>query len=313
MTGRATERLPRPGRRRLATRRGGADPGRPRARERRGGGPRHLRRGARTASSWTGGRSRRSRSPTSSCTSRPGVVTTARDPHGRPTVVELVDRPAARRARGPARRRHDGRAAPHQRRPARAPARCTRATRWTRSTRPRSRESPTTRRCAGSPRASSSTTAARRPPRVRRLGPSRLELTLHEGRKHQVKRMCEAVGHPVRRLHRSALRRPDAGRRRARRAGASSSAGEVAAAAGRAGPAGSGSRPSRGGARPREDELLHVGEPEEAVERRVGGGRPRAARPSPRGRREAMISEPAASVRWNPVSESPSIAAEQAK
>jgi pseudouridine synthase len=32
---------------------------------------------------------------------------------------------------------------------------------------------------------------------------STLELTLHEGRKHQVKRMCEAVGHPVRRLHRS--------------------------------------------------------------------------------------------------------------
>jgi pseudouridine synthase len=31
---------------------------------------------------------------------------------------------------------------------------------------------------------------------------SRLELILHEGRKHQVKRMCEAVGHPVRRLHR---------------------------------------------------------------------------------------------------------------
>ena len=29
-----------------------------------------------------------------------------------------------------------------------------------------------------------------------------LELALHEGRKHQVKRMCEAVGHPVRRLHR---------------------------------------------------------------------------------------------------------------
>lgn len=32
---------------------------------------------------------------------------------------------------------------------------------------------------------------------------TRLELTLHEGRKHQVKRMCEAVGHPVRRLHRT--------------------------------------------------------------------------------------------------------------
>ena len=41
------------------------------------------------------------------------------------------------------------------------------------------------------------------PARVRRLGPSRLELSLHEGRKHQVKRMLEAVGHPVRRLHRS--------------------------------------------------------------------------------------------------------------
>jgi 23S rRNA pseudouridine2605 synthase len=38
---------------------------------------------------------------------------------------------------------------------------------------------------------------------VRRLARSRIELTLHEGRKHQVKRMCEAVGHPVLRLHRS--------------------------------------------------------------------------------------------------------------
>jgi 23S rRNA pseudouridine2605 synthase len=41
------------------------------------------------------------------------------------------------------------------------------------------------------------------PARVRRLAPSRIELTIHEGRKHQVKRMLEAVGHPVRRLHRS--------------------------------------------------------------------------------------------------------------
>ena len=37
---------------------------------------------------------------------------------------------------------------------------------------------------------------------VRRLAPSRLELVLHEGRKHQVKRMVAAVGHPVLRLHR---------------------------------------------------------------------------------------------------------------
>jgi 23S rRNA pseudouridine2605 synthase len=41
------------------------------------------------------------------------------------------------------------------------------------------------------------------PARVRRLGPSLVELTIHEGRKHQVKRMLQAVGHPVRRLHRN--------------------------------------------------------------------------------------------------------------
>jgi 23S rRNA pseudouridine2605 synthase len=41
------------------------------------------------------------------------------------------------------------------------------------------------------------------PARARRLGPSLVELTLHEGRKHQVKRMLAAVGHPVARLHRS--------------------------------------------------------------------------------------------------------------
>jgi 23S rRNA pseudouridine2605 synthase len=42
------------------------------------------------------------------------------------------------------------------------------------------------------------------PARVRSLGPSTIELTIHEGRNRQVKRMCEAVGHPVRRLHRAA-------------------------------------------------------------------------------------------------------------
>jgi 23S rRNA pseudouridine2605 synthase len=41
------------------------------------------------------------------------------------------------------------------------------------------------------------------PAQARRVGPSRVELLLHEGRKHQVKRMLAAVGHPVRRLHRS--------------------------------------------------------------------------------------------------------------
>ena len=45
------------------------------------------------------------------------------------------------------------------------------------------------------------------PARVRRLGRERdvLELTIHEGRNRQVKRMCEAVGHPVRSLERLAF------------------------------------------------------------------------------------------------------------
>jgi 23S rRNA pseudouridine2605 synthase len=40
------------------------------------------------------------------------------------------------------------------------------------------------------------------PAQARRLGRGRVELELHEGRKHQVKRMLEAIGYPVRALHR---------------------------------------------------------------------------------------------------------------
>jgi 23S rRNA pseudouridine2605 synthase len=41
------------------------------------------------------------------------------------------------------------------------------------------------------------------PAEARRLASSTVELAIHEGRKHQVKRMLAAVGHPVTRLHRS--------------------------------------------------------------------------------------------------------------
>jgi 23S rRNA pseudouridine2605 synthase len=43
------------------------------------------------------------------------------------------------------------------------------------------------------------------PARVRRIGPEVIELTIHEGRNRQVRRMCEAVGHPVRALVRTSF------------------------------------------------------------------------------------------------------------
>jgi 23S rRNA pseudouridine2605 synthase len=43
------------------------------------------------------------------------------------------------------------------------------------------------------------------PAKVRRISSNHLELTIHEGRKRQVRRMLEAVGHPVRALERVAF------------------------------------------------------------------------------------------------------------
>jgi len=131
-----------------------------------------------------------------------GVVTTARDPGGRPTVVELVQ--------------HLARVVPV----GRLDADTTGALLLTndgelahRLAHPRYEvEKVYVADVEGDP---SSETLARladgidlddgrtAPARARRLGRGRVELVLHEGRKHQVKRMLAAVGHPVSRLHRS--------------------------------------------------------------------------------------------------------------
>jgi 23S rRNA pseudouridine2605 synthase len=131
----------------------------------------------------------------------PGGVTTARDPHGRPTVVDLVG--------------HASRVVPV----GRLDADTTGALVLTndgplahRLAHPRygvqkvyeaevegEPDDEARRRLEEGVELDDGQTA---PARARRLAPSRVELTLHEGRKHQVKRMLEAVGHAVRRLHR---------------------------------------------------------------------------------------------------------------
>jgi 23S rRNA pseudouridine2605 synthase len=130
-----------------------------------------------------------------------GVVTTASDPHGRPTVVGLVE--------------HEARVVPI----GRLDADTTGALLLTNDGRlahrlahprygvPKTYEA----EVEGTPDAAvlarlregvdldDGRTA---PAEARLLGPERVELVLHEGRKRQVKRMLDAVGHPVRRLHR---------------------------------------------------------------------------------------------------------------
>jgi 23S rRNA pseudouridine2605 synthase len=131
-----------------------------------------------------------------------GVVTTASDPHGRPTVVELVDLP--RRVVPVGRLDADTTGAllltndgPLAHRLAHPRYEVDKVYEAEIAGEP---DDEALRRLSEGVELDDGRTA---PASVRRLGPSRLELTLHEGRKHQVKRMCEAVGHPVQRLHRS--------------------------------------------------------------------------------------------------------------
>lgn len=131
-----------------------------------------------------------------------GVVSTARDPQGRPTVVELV--PAGARlypvgrldadTSGLLLLSNDGELANRLTHPRYEVPKTYVAL----VERPPVRE-PALRALREGVELDDGPTA---PASVRRLRPDALELTIHEGRKRQVRRMCEAVGHPVRELQR---------------------------------------------------------------------------------------------------------------
>jgi 23S rRNA pseudouridine2605 synthase len=132
-----------------------------------------------------------------------GVVTTARDPGGRPTVVDLVGHesrvvPVGRLdvdTTGALLLTNDGPLAHRLAHPRYGVEKVYEAVVW-------GDPSPAAiRRLAEGIELEDGLTA---PAKARRIAPGRVELVLHEGRNRQVKRMLEAVGHPVRRLHRSA-------------------------------------------------------------------------------------------------------------
>ncbi|HXB14579.1 MAG TPA: pseudouridine synthase [Solirubrobacteraceae bacterium] len=136
----------------------------------------------------------------------PGVVSTARDTHGRPTVTELVDSGGLRLypvgrldadSGGLILLTNDGELA-------------------NRLTHPRYEVPKTYRVRVGGRRVSARTLGRLRegielddgptaPATVTQIAPHELELTIHEGRNRQVRRMCEAVGHPVLELTRVAF------------------------------------------------------------------------------------------------------------
>ena len=135
-----------------------------------------------------------------------GVVSTARDTHGRPTVVELV---RSRRRLYPVGRldsettglillTNDGELAELLTHPRYGVKKVYRA----RVQPGAGSRRALSRSCA---RAWSSRTAAPRRPRVRQPKPGVVEITIREGRKRQVRRMLEAVGHRVIELERVAF------------------------------------------------------------------------------------------------------------
>jgi 23S rRNA pseudouridine2605 synthase len=134
-----------------------------------------------------------------------GVVTTARDPHGRRTVVDLVGHelrvvPVGRLdadTTGVILLTNDGPLAHRLMHPRYEVEKVYEA-----EVRGVPREAGL-RRLRQGIRLEDGVTAPARARVVQTGGANSLvELCLHEGRKHQVKRMLEAVGHPVRRLHR---------------------------------------------------------------------------------------------------------------
>jgi 23S rRNA pseudouridine2605 synthase len=131
-----------------------------------------------------------------------GVVTTARDPQGRPTVVQLVRHPTRVvpvgrldvETTGALLLTNDGALAHRLAHPRYGVEKTYVADVEGNPT------NEVVRRLAAGVELDDGPTAAAQ---ARRLGPGRVELVLHEGRNRQVRRMLEAVGHPVRALHRS--------------------------------------------------------------------------------------------------------------
>src|SRR5262247_175849 len=125
-----------------------------------------------------------------------GTVTTARDPQGRRTVVGLVDHPARvvpvgrldADTTGALLLTNDGELAHRLAHPRYEVEKVYEA---------EVEGDPSQESLAALERGVELEDGTTAPAHARRLGPSLVELSIHEGRKHQVKLMLEAIGHPV--------------------------------------------------------------------------------------------------------------------